>query len=84
MILGPSHPYGYERRLRRLFPLGNWLINWRVLLRCPACGAIRWMIVSDGNKEGLLNRALYVLMVSVVCSITLLIIVLVLLIFASV
>lgn len=83
VILGPSHPHGSNRRLRRLFPVGNWLVDIMVLLKCPSCGAIRWMSVSNGKEERLLSKALATFLVIIVFLLAFMIVILLLLIFAS-
>jgi len=84
VILGPSHPHGINRWLRRLFPVGNWLVDIMVLLKCPSCGAIRWMSVSNGKEDTLLSRALAIFFAIMAFLLAAAIVILVLLIFASV
>lgn len=83
VILGLSHPHGSNRWLRRLFPVGNWLIDIMVLLKCPSCGAIRWMSVSNGKEETLLSKAVATFLTTIVFLQASIIVILLLLIFAS-
>lgn len=84
VILGPSHPHGSNRRLRRLFPVGNWPVDIMVLLKCPSCKVIRWMSVSNGKDETLLSEAIAIFLAIIVFVMAFVVVILVLLIFSSI